>query len=768
MAQIPRTRDILDFQPLPSPKVPLEVGRSGFGQALSNVSQIGFKYGLQARKAEDEVALERLQQNLLDDELEIAQDLDAGAGGIPFGEFRAHADGRHQEHVAGFISEDPAIQNLLPENQVRMDKMLLASRGAISRNASKTSRLLMKSELVAREVTREEAALDNVSTNPNGVLAGLGIVTAYYKELKVRCPNNPACNPDKLALRTASGMKRANTAAYNRIIDEMVNVAAGDGTFTTHPEVSTINDLVRIIKRGDFKNLYNATQGGEAAFIRDTRIAFSSAFSARQASLEKQSRKSAYESIMGIFQDSLNPLTQHKNTPGRIAAASAKIFKSDINNPGALLNWVKGLKHDSTKPNANQEFLFEKLKFNMQRIAMKAELAGKPVSFDDIDAELRSFDPNKLHVSQLSDYLEYTRKITTPANSSIEAAIGRIKASISKAINGRAVKGGDLNAVLARKLAGGGSPDLPELVGDLPLVMSTAIENLTRNWVKANPNSRIDETEIGQIAMANILKGKHGDPTIISIDPASLEEASFIKEQGILELTAEEQFILDLHKAKQRRLAGITARAVRLNEQKQLRAGSLYRADLGFLDAFSKHIQPDMWRGLKAANRGEQRGIADRKRRLADLERERMQTAIKEKAVSPRETPVVETESQGRVGPELSGRSSFDVPSVPREPPATILEQFGITEMPFAPAESGALAPMDSLEARLGQFSPDQIAIVQEALQRFVDGGMHFVGFGDFADNIPDSVEVVDVARDIARYLYWIEEAEKAKKGQNR
>lgn len=126
--------------------------------------------------------------------------------------------------------------------------------------------------------------------------------------------------------------------------------------------------------------------------------------------------------------------------------------------------------------------------------------------------------------------------------------------------------------------------------------MSTAIENLTRNWVKANPNSRIDETEIGQIAMANILKGKHGDPTIISIDPASLEEASFIKEQGILELTAEEQFILDLHKAKQRRLAGITARAVRLNEQKQLRAGSLDRADLGFLDAFSKHIQPDMWR----------------------------------------------------------------------------------------------------------------------------------------------------------------------------
>ena len=178
MAQIPRTRDILDFQPLPSPKVPLEVGRSGFGQDLSNVSQIGFKYRLQARKAEEEVALERLQQNLLDDELEIAQDLDAGAGGIPFGEFRAHADGRHQEHVAGFISEDPAIQNLLPENQVRMDKMLLASRGAISRNASKTSRLLMKSELVAREVTREEAALDNVSTNPNGVLAGLGIVTA--------------------------------------------------------------------------------------------------------------------------------------------------------------------------------------------------------------------------------------------------------------------------------------------------------------------------------------------------------------------------------------------------------------------------------------------------------------------------------------------------------------------------------------------------------------------------------------------------------------
>ncbi len=85
MAQIPRTRDILDFQPLPSPKVPLEVGRSGFGQALSNVSQIGFKYGLQARKAEDEVALERLQQNLLDDELEIAQDLDAGAGGILLG-----------------------------------------------------------------------------------------------------------------------------------------------------------------------------------------------------------------------------------------------------------------------------------------------------------------------------------------------------------------------------------------------------------------------------------------------------------------------------------------------------------------------------------------------------------------------------------------------------------------------------------------------------------------------------------------------------------
>ena len=156
----------------------MSVGASNWGEAFGKAAEGLFKAHRVSRMAEDEVALERLQQSLLDDELDSKENLDQGAGGIAYKDFVTHAEGRHQENVAGFLA-DPAIQNLLTVNQTRMDKMLLASRGVISRNARRTASLKMVAELNARETGRETRVIDNVSTHHN-VLEGLELVDLYY------------------------------------------------------------------------------------------------------------------------------------------------------------------------------------------------------------------------------------------------------------------------------------------------------------------------------------------------------------------------------------------------------------------------------------------------------------------------------------------------------------------------------------------------------------------------------------------------------------
>lgn len=606
--KVPRRqgRGTLEFNPQATAQIPLSVGSSGFAAGAARASEAALGVYTQKQQAEEEVALGRLQENLNNSALEAEQDLNANASDIPFGDFRSHAEAKNQENIQKYISSDPVLQRLSIAGQARFDKALISSHGTVGRNAERQSAFAMAKELEGKQSIREERVIQNVNSDPLGVVHAMEGVENFYKELDKACSSSVICVPSELAQSAIAGVRRSQELGLNRVIDELSNSIAGTGEFTAHPDIKTALDVPAAIKRGDFKMLYG--ENSEAEFIRKTTAAIVTATNTKRTQVELSNRAKAYGDMQGVFHDAKDPAKAHLVTPERVLKISKKIFKAGLSNPAPLLNFLSKLQFDTTKPTATQEEAYYHANNALRNVAVQAKFEGRPVTVADLAGVYKNVDPNEIHPSQFAKLLTGAESLLDNANRDIETVISDIQADIASSLGKKAIKPGDIKGTLLQALSPSGNAEFPKLVGDLPGVIGTAVESLVRNTLKDNPGKQINKSEIIQEVYDNILKGKVGHPTTINIPTDTLRDAYYHKERGH-KLTPSSQFVLDLDAAKQGRLGNISLRLMPIkqlmqsNKAKHMPAlDGLSPTDRDFYEAYVKHIGPHHQKNLIARN----------------------------------------------------------------------------------------------------------------------------------------------------------------------
>jgi len=578
MAQIPRTRQILDFQPLKPPNVPLSLGANNWGEALGAVSQAGFNIYNKKKVAEQEVALNRLEQNLITTEANVDERIALGFNGLPHGKWENIAAEVSTLEQYNFLQDEQLHPgNLSPANELRREQMLFKSSASIRSKTRLAAIKSMGAELVSFEDKRQQDILDNIVSNPS-VEVAIDIMENYGPEFRSRVPRNFAFNPAQAEASIIALEKEGYTLAINRIVSELANSIEGEGSaLTSHLKVKHSEDLVKLIQTPRFKQYFDtAASGGLDKFINKVMVQLhTSKLSVRKATRLKQKRVALDEykelkllATKGDFVD-----------PKKVADVMSTILDMDmdVRDVMPIINSLSSLPSDVSKPTEVEELLYQNAINALKIFVVTAKRKNAPVDEDGFNKQFDTDAYGKMHPTSKGLYMDYFITIMEPRNQDIATLSVTMTDELIRGITAPYLKPGAITDKVYYMMQNPGSlvPGISRFNKDLEGVIGGSVERYVRDWARENPDKPIDRSKMMAQMYNDFTVGEFLSPTIIDIDPTAMKHVLEKREHSPDKLSAREKWVASLIEIKQARLAEGIARFDKIVEDGKLGPGEV-------------------------------------------------------------------------------------------------------------------------------------------------------------------------------------------------
>jgi len=551
MARIPRNERFVDFQPSAPVLTPLSLGdTSGFASALMGGAKTVAQEHTNRKNAEDEVALRKFNQNLLNHESEALTSLEntptVDGVALPHRDYRQFTEENFEEFIPSALGEDPALQNLSPKNQARLDSSIVEARGRVGRKADRQSAKVLQDELRGFEKENISFLLEQVGIAENPALV-VNDIESFFRGFKARVKDGrqPAFTLEQVEALRFGTVTAAKANLLARYKGDMVQSLMDPEFHENNPDIPTIEDIKSSILKGEFDEIVDFKKGGRAALATDLETTVLTAKKKLDAQNREGARFAAIKEYVNVLADDS---ANKEISSDRVQALLKQMLNTDMraSDVKSIADSLVKFQTDPTVPSEKEKQRMFLISNKLGVLETNAKITGIPVSRKQLQELLT--DPNNgflhLHPSDQNKFLKEIDEAADGLNSSFNAAVTSIQKSIAKHLGHRVDDRGTFEKG-RYAFEAPGSGHFPEIAGNLEFLLNDTVKDHVKRWSKAHPKAEIDEAAVFNEIISFIKKGKFHDAAKIDIPENDLENVYFKSLTGV-KLNDREELISDL------------------------------------------------------------------------------------------------------------------------------------------------------------------------------------------------------------------------------